>query len=99
MSTADLLDGLLDRLAEVRRECPDLRFGQLIAIIGTLAEDNTGHSLWDVEDADFVAGLDRFAADLARRRSSATDRDAAPDRGGITSTPGPAASVPPRQVT
>jgi hypothetical protein len=69
MKTADLLGCLLERLAEVRGRCPELRFGQLIATIGELAADNTGHSLWDVEDADFAAALDRFAADLARRES------------------------------
>ncbi len=67
MTTADLLDQILTQLNKVRAKCPELRFGQLIAIIGMLAEDETGHSLWEVEDADFAAALERFAADLARR--------------------------------
>jgi hypothetical protein len=69
MTTADLLACLLERLAEVRGRSPELRFGQLIATIGLLAEDETGHSLWEVEDAEFAAALERFAADLARRGS------------------------------
>ena len=60
---------LLTRLAELSKLLPDMRFGQLIAIIGELAQDETGHSLWDVEDADFAAALDRFARDMARRES------------------------------
>ncbi len=69
MNTVDLLDQIMTKLNKVRAKCPDLRFGQLIATIGMLAEDETGHSLWDVEDADFAAALERFATDLARRES------------------------------
>jgi hypothetical protein len=59
---------LTELLLEVRKLCPEMRFGQLLDTIGLLAEDTTGHSLWDVEDDEFAAALDRFAADLARRR-------------------------------
>jgi hypothetical protein len=58
---------LADRINEVRHLCPEMRFGQLLATIGLLAEDTTGRSLWDVEDDEFAAALDRFAADLAQR--------------------------------
>ena len=71
MTTAELVEQILAQLNEVRVRCPELRFGQLIATIGMLAEDETGHSLWDIEDADFAAALERFAADMARR---GTDR-------------------------
>jgi hypothetical protein len=67
MKTTDATAELLDRLAEARARCPELRFGQFLATIGMLAEDETGHSLWDVEDAEFAAALNRFADDLARR--------------------------------
>jgi predicted transport protein len=70
MSTADSLDQILSQLDEVRAGCPELRFGQMIATIGMLAEDETGLSLWDVEDADFAAALARFAADMERREAS-----------------------------
>jgi hypothetical protein len=74
MTMADLVEQILDQLAEVRHRCPELRFGQLIATIGMLAEDETGHSLWDVEDANFAAALERFAADLARRGSEPAEQ-------------------------
>jgi hypothetical protein len=71
MKTTDSIAELLERLAEVRGRCPEMRFGQFLATVGMLAEDETGHSLWDVEDAEFAAALERFAADLARRTSDA----------------------------
>ncbi len=69
MTTTHLAPELLERIAEVRCRCPEMRLGQIFATIGTLAEDETGHTLWEVEDTEFVAALDRFAADLARRGS------------------------------
>ena len=73
MNTAELSDRIRDRLGELRLLCPELRFGQLIATIGMLAEDETGHSLWDVEDADFSVALERFAGDMARRASRSAE--------------------------
>jgi hypothetical protein len=70
MTAADLLDRILGQVEQLRVRCPELRFGQLMAIIGELAQDETGHSLWDVEDADFSAALERFASDMARRESN-----------------------------
>ena len=61
---------LLNRLAAIRPLCPEIRFGQLVAIIGQLAEDETGRNLWDVEDAAFAAAIERFANDLSRRGRS-----------------------------
>ncbi len=74
MKTTDLMAGVLEQLAEVRERCPEMRFGQLLATVGLLAEDETGHSLWDVEDAEFADALERFAADLARSRSDQAER-------------------------
>ena len=73
MTRADLFVGILEQLDQVRHRCPELRFGQLIATIGMLAEDETGHSLWDIEDADFAAALERFAMDMKRRDSDSGD--------------------------
>jgi hypothetical protein len=67
----------LDRLAAVRRLCPEIRFGQLVAIIGQLAEDKTGRNLWDVEDEEFAAAVERFANDLSRREQALAEPAAA----------------------
>ncbi len=85
MNPADLLDSMLAQLGRVRVRCPELRFGQLLAIVGEPAADETGQSLWDVEDADFAAALDRFAADLARR-DAYTEPAAASRRNNTRST-------------
>lgn len=82
------------RLEEVRARCPELRFGQMIAAIGLLAEDDTGFSLWEVEDADFGAALARFAADMARRDTVPLEPAVAP--GGDTG-PAPSAFSDPQQ--
>ena len=72
MTTDTCLAHLGDRLAELRRICPEMRFGQLLATVGLLAEDETGHSLWDVEDTEFAIALERFAADLTRRAGASS---------------------------
>jgi hypothetical protein len=86
VTTADLVEHILEKLEEVRARCPELRLAQLIATVGMLAENETGHSLWDVEDVDFAAALERFAADMAHREPDTAERGAASDRGGITPT-------------
>jgi hypothetical protein len=67
MLADDVQTGLLHRLAEVRRLCPELRFGQLMATLGLLGEDAIGRSLWDLEDEELAVVLERFADDLSRR--------------------------------
>jgi hypothetical protein len=60
---------LFERLAEVHARCPELRSGQFLATVAMLAEDETGHSIWEVSDNEFAAALERFATDLAQRGS------------------------------
>src|SRR2546430_2053800 len=99
MTTAKLFDRILEQLGQVRLRCRELRFGQLVATIGMLAEDETGHSLWDVEDADFAAALERFAEDMIRRGTDRAEPAAVPERAGPASTPGSTAPQSPRQVS
>ncbi len=80
MTTASSIE-LLNRLIAIRRLRPELRFGQLVAIIGQLAEDETGRNLWDVEDGEFAAAVERFATDLSRREETPPEPSAAADRG------------------
>lgn len=67
MKTTDVPASLAERLSEVRARCPEMRLGQILATIGLLAEDEFGRSLWEIEDGEFAAALERFAQDLARR--------------------------------
>jgi hypothetical protein len=67
---ADLSQTLLARLSELRSRCPEMRFGQMVATLGLLAEDDPGRSLWDVEDDELLAVIERFRQDLLRREQS-----------------------------
>jgi hypothetical protein len=92
MTPTDLVTQILSQLNDVRTRCPEFRFGQLIAAIGSLAEDESGHSLWDVEDADFLSALNRFAADTANRGGVIAEQNISPDHGGVSSSPASTAS-------
>ena len=67
MIELDRRSDILDRLQEVRRLCPEMRFGQLLATIGMLGEDASGLGLWDIEDEAFSAAVERLTDDLRRR--------------------------------
>jgi hypothetical protein len=70
MTAVDLPAKLLHRLDEVRRLCPDMRVGQFLATVAMLGEDDTGRSLWDIEDDELAVALERFARDLSRRNNT-----------------------------
>ena len=44
-------------LAELCELSPDIRLGQLLAHLGFLGEDQTGRSLGDIDDEQFIAVL------------------------------------------
>jgi hypothetical protein len=67
MIAIDRQSDVLHRLQEVHRSCPEMRLGQLLATVGMPGEDSTGRSLWDIEDDELSAAVERFATDLARR--------------------------------
>jgi hypothetical protein len=68
--TSNLSQDLLTRLAGLRTLCPEMRFAQMLATLGILAEDMFGVTLWDIEDHQLVEVLERFREDLARREQS-----------------------------
>lgn len=45
---------LLAALADLRDEAPDVRFGQLIVNLATLARNSDPESVWDVEDEELL---------------------------------------------
>jgi hypothetical protein len=67
MIALDRRSDILHRLQEVHRLCPEMRLGQLLATIGMLGEDSSGRGLWDIEDEEFSAAVERFTGDLRRR--------------------------------
>lgn len=58
---------LLQHLANLWEQCPDMRLGQLMATLGLLAEDAGGHSLWDIEDDELLTAIEQFSEELAQR--------------------------------
>jgi hypothetical protein len=61
---------LIEKLAELQQLSPDVRFGQLLANIGFLVQDQTDQSLWDVEDATLLEVIEKHRANLLRRQQA-----------------------------
>ena len=55
---------LIEKLTDLQQLSPDVRFGQLLANIGFLVEDQTDQSLWDVEDARLLEVMEKHRTDL-----------------------------------
>ena len=53
--TTPVRQELLAVLAELSAACPEMRFGQLIANLSTLARGLSAEGLWDVEDEELLA--------------------------------------------
>ena len=59
-------------LAELCDLSPDVRLGQLLSHLGFLGEEQTGRSLWDIEDEQLLAVLYHHKAELAARTPDRT---------------------------
>jgi len=63
---------LLLVLAELSRACPEMRFGQLIANLSTLARGFAAEGLWEAEDEELLAAARRQLAYFEEHRSVVT---------------------------
>ena len=54
-------------LAELCELSPDVRLGQLMAHLGFLGEDQAGQSLWEIDDENLLAVLNRHRDELRDR--------------------------------
>jgi hypothetical protein len=61
---------LTEKLAEIRDLSPDVRFGQLLANLRFLVEDQTDQSLWNVEDSEMLRVMEKHRDDLLRRQAN-----------------------------
>ncbi len=61
---------LLNVLTELSTSCPEMRFGQLIANLSTLARGLSSEGLWDAEDEELLAAARKQLAYFAERRST-----------------------------
>jgi hypothetical protein len=60
-------------LSQSERVCeldPDVRFGQLIANLASLAAGPWDQTLWDLEDESLLGALRQLHTDLSRRQQS-----------------------------
>ncbi len=64
----------LSVLAEVLALSPDVRLGQLLAHLGFLGEDQTGRTLWDIDDEQLLAVLYHHHGELVARRGATLDQ-------------------------
>lgn len=84
----------LSVLAELCELSPDVRLGQLLAHLGFLGEDQTGRSLWDIDDEQLLAVFYHHRAELVARLPQAGDQSLQPNIGasnaGIESLSSPA---------
>ena len=63
-----LQQDILRSLAALCELSPGVRFGQLLANLGFLAEDMSDCTLWDIEDAELLQVIERHRADLSKRQ-------------------------------
>jgi hypothetical protein len=62
---------LLAKLADIYQLSPEVRFGQLLANLGFLVEDQTDQTLREVEDDRLLEVMERHRIELARRLAKA----------------------------
>jgi hypothetical protein len=61
---------LLDVLTALSAACPEMRFGQLIANLSTLAKGLSAEGLWDVEDEELLAAARKQLTHFQQTRSA-----------------------------
>jgi hypothetical protein len=62
---------LIEKLADIHQLSPGVRFGQLLANLDFLVEDQTDQTLREVEDDRLLEVMEMHRIDLARRRADA----------------------------
>ena len=69
--TSETRRELLRVLDELSTQCPDVRFGQLIANLATLATGPTVEAIWDTEDEALLQAARQQLAIFRARHSAA----------------------------
>ena len=62
---------LIEKLADIQQLSPDVRFGQLLANLGFLVEDQTDQTLRNIEDDRLLEVMEKHRSDLSRRLADA----------------------------
>ena len=58
----DVTQQIMEAIAELRKQHPSWRFGQLIANISIFAKGPTNSAVWDVEDEEFLKAAESHLA-------------------------------------
>ncbi len=69
MNTA-IQEQILEVMADILKEQPDMRFGQLVSSLALFAKGPITSASWDVEDADFLAAAKRHLENLRDRKEA-----------------------------
>lgn len=62
---------LLRLLAQISEEAPDMRLGQLVANVATLARGASVEAIWDAEDEELAAAAQRLLDNYRQRKTGA----------------------------
>lgn len=68
---------LLSILAELSSACPEMRIGQLISNLSTLAKGLSAEDLWNIEDAELLQAARRQLAYFVEHRDLARNANPA----------------------
>jgi hypothetical protein len=63
---------LLAVLTELSEACPEMRFGQLIANLSTLAKGPSAEGIWDAEDGELLNAARRQLTYFQEHRPAST---------------------------
>jgi hypothetical protein len=77
---------LLRLLGELSEEASELRFGQLVANLATLAQGARVEAIWEAEDEELVGAARRLLAHYLHRKERVGESGTAPDPAGIPSS-------------
>jgi hypothetical protein len=65
----DVRGELLRLLADLSDEAPELRFGQLVANLATLAKGASVEAIWDAEDQELAVAARRLLTRYRQRKA------------------------------
>ena len=69
------IDGYMEKLGDLWRELPDMRFGQFLMNTLGDVQKRIGRDLFFVEDAEFFATLEIVVNDMLHGRNGVTPTD------------------------
>jgi hypothetical protein len=87
--SANTRDELLGALKDLSNVCPEMRFGQLIINLATLANRASAEGLWDMEDDELLAAVRRQSAYFTEHRGDFPTATVAASPPAATSPPAP----------